>query len=152
MTLFYMNVRDEKATGTAGGSKAIGWDTRVLNTEVRNTIVGASLSSNQVLLPTGSYYIDALAPHNRAGLYRLSWYNVTDAADELLGTPHGSVSTGSNYGAEPRVRGRFTIASAKTFELRHYSSHARADFGQGFEISDGETEVYADVHIWKVLV
>lgn len=58
-----LHVREEQAAGTNGGSFNNGsWQQRVLNTVVTNEITGASLSSNQFVLPAGVYRIKARAP------------------------------------------------------------------------------------------
>ena len=54
------HVRDEKSSGTSGGNFSSGsYVTRTLNTSLTNEISGASLSSNQITLPSGTYYIQA---------------------------------------------------------------------------------------------
>jgi hypothetical protein len=56
-----LHVRDEK-TLADGGTSTSSYTKRDLNTVVTNEIAGASLSSNQITLPSGTYYINASAP------------------------------------------------------------------------------------------
>ena len=149
MGLEYMNVRDEKSTGTDGGTHTTGIQTRTLNTEVVNTITGASLASDQVTLPAGTYYVDATCEQVRCLRFKAFWYNITDAADEIIGNCGQTTSTG-DYATTARVRGKFTIAAEEVFELRMYGSSTRADYGHGKASDDGLTEVYANVQIWKL--
>ena len=55
-----LHVRDEKASGTDGGTSANGIVDRDLNTVKVNEITGASLSSNQITLPSGTYYVEGM--------------------------------------------------------------------------------------------
>jgi hypothetical protein len=48
---------EQQTSGTNGGTGSNGFNTRLLNTTVANTITGASLGSNQVTLPAGTYDI-----------------------------------------------------------------------------------------------
>jgi hypothetical protein len=144
-----IHVRDEKATGTHGGSSSSGDNIRTLNTVVTNTLSGASLSSNQITLPAGTYLIDAWGIAMRSNQTRAILYNVTDAAVELLGSVEYSGQ--SDTTALPAlVRGQFTITSEKDFELRQYFNNATASIGFGNRSNDGRTEVYSDVYIRKI--
>jgi hypothetical protein len=54
-----LHVRDEKSNGTAGGGSTSGsYETRTLNTVMTNEVSGASLTSNQIILPSGTYFIN----------------------------------------------------------------------------------------------
>ena len=82
-----LHVRDEKSAssdggGTTGGSVM----TRDLNTVVTNEITGASLGSNQITLPSGTYYIEAYAPGYACLKHRLFLYNTTDSSYTIMGS------------------------------------------------------------------
>ena len=144
-----LHVRDEKATGTHGGTNTAATDNvRVLNTVVTNEITSASLGSNQITLPTGTYYIDAVAPAYDIGDHRVFLYNTSDSSVDLLGlSVYADVNNQVfNYSF---LLGRFTIAAEKVFELRHYTGGGLETYG--FGVSAGSrTNVYSDVKIWKV--
>lgn len=141
--------RDEKAQGTAGGSSSATTNhTRVLNTTHANTIAGCSLASNQITLPAGTYRIRASAPAFIADKHKLRWYNVTDTTYDIEGsTAYADTATDATQ-TNALLVGRFTIATAKTYELRHYIQTARATNGLGVTIGVG-TEVYAEIEILK---
>ncbi len=145
-----LHVRDEKASGTDGGTFTVGaWRTRTLNTSKTNEITGASLVANQITLPAGTYYIEASAPAFN-GDHQAKLRNVTDGSDTIIGT------TSAEDGSDPtqtrsHVHGRFTIASSKTFELQHQTSNSQSTTGFGRAVGFGVVEVYAEVMIWKVL-
>lgn len=146
-----LHVRDEKAANTASGSSSGGaWNTRALNTAVINKISGASLSSNQVTLPAGKYVIAGAAPVGESGKHRLAFFNVTDAAYEVVGMCASGETTGGDHSVA-HITGAFTIAAGKVFELRHYITSGTATDGLGKALNvAGLVEVYADLQIWKV--
>ena len=154
----YMLLRDEKASGTAAGSSVITamptGQTRALNTVAANTIAGASLAANQIILPTGTYRIRGSAPAN-GNLHRIFLYNITDASVMILGGNENCLQTISVTNSDPiwttaTLVGRIVIASAKTFELRHYVSEAVASNGLGQTIGNaGFNEVYSQIEITK---
>ena len=146
-----LHVRDEKASGTAGGTFTSGaWQTRTLNTSLTNEISGASLSSNQITLPSGTYFIIASAPAQVVGGHKLKLRNTTDSSDTLIGTSENT--TTGDYGIVGRsyVIGRFTISAQKTFEIQHRGTTTQTTNGFGAINSFSVVEVYADVQIWKV--
>jgi hypothetical protein len=147
-----IHVQDQKATGTQGGAFNNGaWRTRTLNTILTNEISGASLAANQITLPSGTYYIEASAPAFRVSRHKALLYNITDAANEIIGTSEISLNTGSYATTRSFIYGRFTIQSSKVFEIQHRGVITRAvdGFGLAFGVG-GVIEVYTDVKIWKV--
>jgi hypothetical protein len=141
-----LHVRDEKASGTFGGASSAGVQTRTLNTTVLNTITGASLASNQITLPAGTYDVFARAPGHQCEGHQAYLYNVTDAAIALLGTTARSRQTSSTDGSNDSVvMGQITITSTKVFELRHYTANAQATNGLGSAAASGNVEVYASL-------
>jgi hypothetical protein len=144
-----LHLQDQKAANTAGGTFTSGaWQTRTLNTEVTDTI-GSTLSSNQFTLPAGTYDIDAIVPAFTVGLHKAKLYNITDAADTLQGTS-ASAQASSSVFSYSVVRGRFTIAGTKTFEIRHQCQTTRATDGFGIQSNFSVTEIYTDVVIKKI--
>jgi hypothetical protein len=145
-----LHVRDEKSSGTGGGTLTSGaWRTRTLNTSLTNEISGASLSSNQITLPSGTYFINAIANVGaNSQSHKAKLANITDTSDTVIGTSEfnepGSGSTKSF------VIGRFTIGAEKVFELQHRSGNTTDANGFGVSSGFSVVEVYADVQIWKV--
>lgn len=155
-----LHVQDQKAAGTDGGTFTSGaWRTRTLNTSVTNEISGASLAANQITLPAGTYFIDASAPAaignlDSAAEHKVKLRNVTDASDTLIGTTErieGDNSPDIRSQTRSFVKGRFTIAAEKVFELQHQTSNSMTTTGLGFAADFSVVEIYADVLIWKVL-
>jgi hypothetical protein len=148
-----LHVQDQKASATDGGTFTTGaWQTRVLNTTVLNTITSASLASNQLSLPAGTYDILASAPAFAVNNHQARLQNITDGSTILTGTTNFSRSTAS-AGDENNsiVRGRFTLAGTKTIELQHrcQTTGTTTGFGVGSGNSWGGT-VFSDLLIKRV--
>lgn len=144
-----LHVVDVKAQGTTGGFNASAaiFQARTLNVVLTNRIAGASVAANRITLPAGEYMIDAHAPVYSVR-HLLALYNVTDAAYAIYGTAEFT----SSGAAQTRsfVRGRFTIASPKVFELQHWTLTNPVDsLGIALNIT-GISEKYTDCLITKV--
>ena len=144
-----LHVRDEKANNTAGGTFTSGsFQTRTLNTSVTNEISGASLASNQITLPSGTYYIHASAPASFVEGHQSKLRNTTDSSDTIIGTQGYSITSGGSQ--RSFIIGRFTIASQKVFEIQHRCGSTATPEGFGNNVNFGLIQVYTDVQIWKV--
>jgi len=146
-----LHVNQELSTGVDGGtSSSATFHTRSIGNVVTNEISGASLASNQITLPAGTYFIFATAPAYKTDQAKLYLRNVTDSTDIVTGTVsyHGSTI---NVQTTSIVSGRFTIAGSKDFEIRHYIATGKASDGLGVSTNaSGLNEIYTDVKIWKV--
>jgi len=144
-----LHVRDEKDANTNGGTSSVGVNTRTLNTVKTNEITGASLSSNQITLPAGTYYIEASAPLYRVYRCHAYLYNVTDSSNTIVGQARFVTNNSTNSDDLVNVNGRFTISAQKVFELRQYTSQSGGSTS-GLGITNSQTtSVYADVKIWR---
>ena len=142
----YMHVRDEKPSGTNGGATIVGTSIRDLNTVVFNGITGASLSSNQVTLPIGTYRIIAYAPA-RQNRNKTWLYNVTASSNQLIGL---SLYAGTSVTLPGIVVGRFTITTQSVFELKQYIQTADSSQGAGvYSGVSGMVEVFSSLEIYK---
>ena len=149
LNLPFLHLQDQKISGTEGGGFTSGaWRTRVLNTEVTDTI-GSTLSSNQFTLPAGTYYFEASAPAFSVGRHLSRLQNITDTTTTLLGTSEVTASSTSVV-TRSFVNGQFTIADTKTFELQHRCQATNGTNGFG-GATGFDTEVYAEVRVWKVV-
>lgn len=145
-----LHVVDEKSAGTDGGTSTSGsFQTRVLNTIKTNTISGASLSSNQITLPTGTYYVEATAPAFDVDRHKCKIRNVSDSTDILIGSSEFVGNAGSHQ-TITTVSGIFTLAASKTIELQHRGQTTVMTIGLGVASSLGVVEIYSDIKIWKV--
>lgn len=140
----YILLRDEKSSGTHGGSFVSGARrTRDLNQEVIDTDNNCSLASNQFTLTAGTYRIHAISPAWQTVGTLKSWlYNVTDDEDTLV----GSSAVGDSGPTE--IRGVFTISASKTFEIQNRCQSTINTYGFGYACG-WDTEIYTVVELWK---
>jgi hypothetical protein len=142
-------VRAEHASGTSPGSvgAAATWTTRTLNTVKSNSITGASLASNAVTLPAGTYEYEGSAPAQAVNGHQTQLYNVTDSAVIDMGTSEyaSNASSGANRSV---LRGQFVLASAKAVAIRHWTVAAVGTYG--IAASTGSNEVYAEIRFRKI--
>ena len=145
-----LEVVHEETSGTSGGTATSGsFQTRTLNTVKTNEITGASLSSNQITLPSGTYFCDAVAPCYSVSYHKSLLYNVTDATEVLFGTNSMAHQTYGNV-TDSHIYGRFTISASKVFEIRTRVQTSRSTNGFGLAHTYGVTEKFSSVKIWKV--
>lgn len=146
-----MIVRDVKGLNTAAGTFDSGtWYKRTLNSEQYNTISGATLNGeSQISLPAGTYIIEASCPAYQVNQHVAKLYNITDAADTLIGTTSQS-SAGDATDSRSHICGAFTIATTNAFEIQHKCSSSYSTSGFGYPNNLGVSNVYTVVKITKV--
>jgi hypothetical protein len=147
----YLHVRDEEPSGTNSMTVAAANTnyTRTLNTVKTNTISGASLASNQITLPAGTYQVRGRALVKNTESAKTLLWNVTDGTVALMGS---TVSPERSYGAacDGVVEGRITLTSTKTLALVQRWKDTANGSAQGVAAGVGYAEVYAEVFIEKV--
>ena len=145
----YILVRDEKSSGTNGGTFTTGsWQIRDINTEVSDVGGHCSISANQITLGAGTYECRIICPAYQVGSHQAKLYNISDSADVILGSveysPNANIPSGHSF-----VSGRFTIAATKIFEVQHQGTISIATYGFGIAASFG-AEVYTTAEFWRV--
>lgn len=144
----YLKVSDQKSSGTAGGGST-GTDitqTRTLNTTDANTISGASLSSDTITLPAGTYTFRIRSPFVTS-LGKAFLYNTSDSSYVGIGSQGGGSTSGAL--SDSIISGRFTISASKNFKIRYYAGSSVATSGLGAASSSGQVEVYTEAEFWK---
>lgn len=148
-----LHVQDLRASGTAGDTPGTStWTKKTLQTITTNEISGASLSSSQITLPAGTYFIDgtSLMAGTNSSSVRLRLRNITDSTDTMysmtirFATAVGSLNL---YNTPTQIVGRFTIASTKVFEIQAYQD---GPLPTAAFPSPTISEMYSDFRIWKV--
>jgi len=144
-----LHVRDEKTSGTHGGTftKDI-QQTRTLNTVLTNQISGAALSSNQITLPAGTYFIDATSPGDQVDNHKARLYDITNSATLIVGTSEDTSSTQGT--TRSMVKGFITLVGSTVTELQHFCQTTHNTEGFGAATSSGDVEVYAEIIIRKM--
>jgi len=145
--LTYAIVADQKSPGSASGTFTSGaWRTRDLNTFVLNTIVGCTLTSNQITLPAGSYIFLARCPAYRVNSHKARLQNITDGVTAAVGSSTYA-SAGHAVQNDSIVLSTVEIAAPKVFELQHRCETTKTTngFGTGYGGGFGIEESYATV-------
>jgi hypothetical protein len=141
-------VREQHPSSTiAPSSTAATWNTRALNTLQINE-VGASLSSNQVTLPAGTYYVEAEAEGVVTNDQRVRIRKVSGTAATLVLGLGARAGSGLSYVTEAVLKGRFTLTEESTIELQHYTESAGV-LGDRHQLS-GIDEVFSEMLLWKL--
>lgn len=148
----YCLIRDQKASGTDGGTSiATTWTARDLNTEVVDTGSVATLSANQVTLIAGTYRVRAISTFYAPNYVTIRLRNITAGATVANGMSifFDNSASNANCVATVTLDGRFTIAVASVFELQYYLSAAQATTGLGRAVTSGEVELYSVLELIK---
>jgi len=153
-TVQLMVVQDQKVAGTNGGTAiANTWTARALNAIQTNSITGASLASNTVTLPAGTYHAHASAPFFHLERAKIRLRNVTDNTTAVVGScAYSNIDQDSDVSSSI-LDGVFTIASNKNFQIQYFTStNGEGNAGAlGLATTgSGEIEVYAQVRFWKL--
>ncbi|SHH46913.1 hypothetical protein [Bradyrhizobium erythrophlei] len=154
------HVREEQPSGvnSVSNSAINTWVQASLNTVKTNEIAGASLSSNQITLPGGTYFVDALMPYAlatntsistafRARLSNLTTASVLQSGQSVYFQISGVVGVSRLDQGSVGVRGRFFLATSSILELQSFKSASNVNVPFGFGQA---TEVYGEVLIWKL--
>lgn len=152
-----LHVRNQTNSGVNNTESFLGngtWQQRVLNTVVTNTITGASLASNQITLPAGTYKVNMA----QAAIYQQGGSNMTlqhrlrNVTDSTTPLASGQSFTSVSGAAQTAILlGQFTLAAAKVLELDLYANGSGPpvpNFGPGQ--AGGEVIAWTDLYIEKV--
>lgn len=134
--------------GNGGATAGGGFQTRPLNTVVKNTITGASLASNQVTLPAGTYRIQAYSSVYNAGKHKVNLYDAAGPTLLVYGSSESSVGVSNLQSRSTIGPVELTFATSKTIYLQHYTGTGDAN-GLGIFTGNG-IEIYAEIFIEKV--
>lgn len=146
-TLPYGVWQDRRSDGTAGGTATGGWNEHTLQTEVYNTITGASLASNKIALPAGTYLVTAC----------MSMYLTNSSGIRLRLETAGTIFRGPNHAAQTASSPSIGLTAAyvvvvptggDNLILDYYaqSNTSSSDLGNALAATGGsEYEVYATV-------
>jgi hypothetical protein len=143
----YVKVSETQSSGTGAGNGSTGaWNTRVLNTKDSDTANIATLSSNQITLPAGTYLVRASSPFINCAQAQARLYNVTASAVLINGSSAANNST--TVQNDSLISGIITIASTSVLAIQYqiYSNNSNA---LGTPSSFG-TEVYTVAEFIKI--
>lgn len=141
-----LHIQDQKAAGTNGQTiSASTLTTRDLNTVITNNN-GATLSSNLITLPAGTYFVDAKLNMHGAVNGKCTLRNNADNSI-LLSSTNTQSNTTSTTSSTCFISGTITLAASTTLKISHISN--AAGFA-GIAYNVGSPEIYTDAKFWKV--
>lgn len=138
-----------QTTGNGGDFASGSWQVAPLNTVVENNIAGSSLSSNEVTLPKGKYYCEAVSVSHRTDSTQARLYDVTGATGLLLGTV-GDTDPGGGDSYNSTIRGTFTLSVASNVRIEGICDSTQNTNGWGENGANTTTNVFRDIVFWKV--
>lgn len=154
-----MIVTEQRSSGVAGVTgSAASWTAYAINTTDYNGISGASLASNQITLPSGTYVVDGFgaagngAYNSGTSAYKVRLRNITDGTTAISGGGAASPTyAGATLGHIENlpVAGRITISGTKVFELQAWFNGG-SSMQMYRAMGSGENEVYAGLKITKI--
>ena len=144
-------VVDEKPSATSGGTFTSGaWRTRDLNTVRYNTITGASLASNQITLPAGTYKIRVEAPAAETNLHKCILYDITNSTPAIIGRPCKADTDSNASNSISIAEDVVSIEDSTVYEVQHYCAVSKSTYGFGQAYNLSVVEVYTTVVIQKI--
>ena len=144
-------LKDEKPSGTYGGSAVAGWQDRTLNTkeDANNLVV---LSGNEFTLSAGEYQIEWSAPAYGTNGHQTKLTNVTSGTTQEPGSSEyinvsGGLTQTRSFGST-----RVKITSDTTYKIEHHCDQAQATNGLGIYTTSSEPSVYTQVTITDLAI
>ena len=147
--------------GPAGSNNA--WTTTALNTKDNDTGSIATLSTNQISLPSGTYKVRSSIPIlttvNGDGIqFKSRIYNITASAVLVEGQSNSAYNAGTTsgdgttHGNNSFVDGLFTIVSTSTVALQYFYNITVGSTTTtlGAPATSGDNEVYSMIILEKV--
>ncbi len=135
-------VRDEKASGTNGGTATVGsWATRDLTTIASDLSGLASLASNQLDLLAGTYETVIFVPGFKVDGFMARLQNIDLATTTLFGSTGHCQNEENSHSI---IQGLFVIGVTTTFEVQMQveKTSSSQDFGNVKGFAGGTGEVY----------
>lgn len=142
--------REEQPPNTPGGTALSGdWRTRILNQEVFNNIIGASLNTSlsQITLPEGNYQIKANCPAWNTFAHQAILKDITNDQTKLIGT---SVLCSTYWQSYSFINGYLPVYATTIFELQHKFHSTSNLYGMGYNITFTNCH-YSNIIIKQIL-
>lgn len=150
----YVKVSNTQTSGTKGGDSTSGsWLTYPLNTEDNDPTNIATLSTNIVTLPAGTYEVRGFGTFYFAGLgtpfsAQVRLFNSTDSSVLVVGSSeYVDAPSTTNPNIKSYLAGYFTLSASKALVLQYQVTTSQTSgLGHGGALG---TEVYAALEFYK---
>ena len=152
---------DQKASGTDGGAgTASAWTTSTINTTLSSSITGASLASNKITLPTGSYRVDFSRTFFSTLKTQLRFRSVTDGAkiyyaNQAKISENPSSGGGTYHQSETVLNGSAIVTvtdATEEFDMQYYIEQVFSTISLGAAASRSVVETYATITVQALSV
>lgn len=152
---------DQKASGTDGGAgTASAWTTSTINTTQSNSITDASLASNKITLPTGTYRVDFSRTFYSTLKTQLRFRSVTDAAkvyyaNQAKLSENPSSGSGTYHQSATVLNGSAIVTvtdATEEFDLQYYIEQVFSTISLGAAASRSVAETYATITVQALSV
>lgn len=141
-------IKDEKPSGTNGGTCNTSWLTRDLNTISGDSGV-ASLNGNVITLNAGTYNLEAMVPGYFAGAHKSKLVNAQTGVEVSWGTnAHSHPSAGSM--THSVIHARLVVSESLSLVIQHRCAIERLNQGFGLANGYGGPEIYTSLKIEKL--
>lgn len=142
-------IRDQKTTSTNGGTFTQGvWQTRDLNTEIRDPDSLISIAANEFTVVNAGW-VEWAAPCFDVRENQTRLFNVTDTVVVEYGANTFALDGGGGGGGQVESLGSGAVEATKTYRIEHRCSLTQAGNGFGTGNSFGGVMVYTQVKYWS---
>ena len=154
VTVDYVNqvmiIEDRKARGVSGGASSnSSWAKRDLQTIIYNGIPGASLVSNEIILPIGVYEVEISAPAYKSDRHTTRLVDASGPFTVLIGSAE-KANEGDEVTTRSMISGVITLAAETTLYLEHYTVWGDSNgLGVATDIHDAG-EIYSQAKFRKL--
>ena len=146
----YVKVSEVQNSGTNGGTATSGsWTTRVLNTKDNDTSSIASLGSNQITLPAGTYLVRIKSNFHATDATKLRLQNIT-ASTTLLISLNSYPSQADLGDISAEIDGLITLTNSSALAVQYYVETSCNTTGLGAPSNFGVNEVYTVAEFEKI--
>lgn len=147
-------VQEIQPTGTAAGAGTTGAYYKRIFTTITSTLPGASMTSGQISLPSGTYVCTAWGTGaGLCGMFKIRLQNITASTTVDVGCSVGA-PTGANISGKSMLYTRFTLATSSVVEIqqRLTSNPTSTTLGEpvGQELLTQMKELYAEAEFLKI--
>jgi len=148
----YIKCSNTQAQNTNGGGTVSGsWNTLTLNTKDNDSSSLATLSTNLITIPSGTYQVRANVPLYAGGnLFNSQVRLFSSTSSIALVNGISNIVGAADTPVTIPISGQFTITASSVIILQYQTSHTQSTNGQGSAANFG-TEVFSVLEMWKIL-
>lgn len=146
----YVHVQDRKS-GSGGTFTSGAWRPRDINTLVADTAGIASIDSNYIILPAGTWLCAISCPAFDVDLHKARLWDYSASAVVLEGTSEYCNPSSGQDQSRSIINGMFTLTEESNLLIQHrcYTTSSGA-YGFGNSTTFGDYQIYTDAQFWRL--